>query len=214
MSASTPSSDLALILSQYRVMTYHNLETGKDEGIVFVKKDEDASTGELIRWTGQSEADPNNNLPVTTTSTASSSTSTKPIVTSPSSRSSGLKCAGTSPSTSQKSYKKPNEERSDQIPPVVVNCQLGGEKSSGLNLGRNKLKLIKKSSSNKSDDSNRAKCKGIPSPSSNSTSSEEPQSSSKSMEVAIKTTIDHHITTPRLLPKAYVILTFPLLIVW
>ena len=35
------TADLASLLSQYRVMAYHNMETGKDEGLVFVKKGED-----------------------------------------------------------------------------------------------------------------------------------------------------------------------------
>ena len=52
MAVSSVTSDLASLLSQYRVMAYHNMETGKDEGLVFVKKGEDQSRGELIRWTG------------------------------------------------------------------------------------------------------------------------------------------------------------------
>ena len=106
---STPSSDLALILSQYRVMTYHNLETGQDEGLVFVKKEEDASTGELIRWTGHGASSLTNSGLSATSSTVVSSSTTQ-SVTLPSSRSSGPSCAETSPSTSQKSYEKPNED--------------------------------------------------------------------------------------------------------
>ena len=47
------TSDIATILSQYRMMIYHNLETDRDEGLVFVKLGEEDSTGELVRWTGE-----------------------------------------------------------------------------------------------------------------------------------------------------------------
>jgi len=101
MAMSSVTFDLASLLSQYRVMAYHNLETGKDEGLVFVKKGEDQSTGKLIRWTGG-----DNNPPETgTPSIASSSTSTPPA-SSPCSRPVS-ECAGTTPSTSQRQYSNP-----------------------------------------------------------------------------------------------------------
>jgi len=200
---STPSSDLALILSQYRVMTYHNLETGQDEGLVFVKKEEDASTGELIRWTGHGATSLTNSGLSATSSTAVSS-STTPRVTLPSSRSSGPSCAETSPSTSQKSYKrpnedekrksndedvKPNEERDDNVLTGGEDGKIDKEKIKGLNSGRSKLKLQKKSS---------IKSSGVTAvvginqalPSSKSASFLQPTSCSKQTEVVTRSTND------------------------
>jgi len=113
---SSVSSDLASLLSQYRVMTYHNLETGVDEGLVFVKKDEDSNTGELIRWAG-GEGDSGHGdslpVPVITSTASSSSSSTATTVTAACSRLSGQgnkeRCnLETLPSTSHKKYQKPN----------------------------------------------------------------------------------------------------------
>ena len=94
---SSVTSDLASLLSQYRVMAYHNMETGKDEGLVFVKKGDDQRRGELIRWTG-GDNPPEPGTP----STASPSTSPPVSSPCPSKLTSG--CSGTTPSTSQKQY--------------------------------------------------------------------------------------------------------------
>eukprot|EP00092_Neocalanus_flemingeri_P037982 GFUD01041348.1.p1 GENE.GFUD01041348.1~~GFUD01041348.1.p1 ORF type:complete len:625 (+),score=166.02 GFUD01041348.1:48-1922(+) len=51
------TSDLVSLLTQYRVLAYHNQETGRDEGLVFVKLGEEDSTGQLVRFTGEN-ADP------------------------------------------------------------------------------------------------------------------------------------------------------------
>jgi len=102
MAVSSVTSDLASLLSQYRVMAYHNMETGKDEGLVFVKKGEDQSRGELIRWTGA-----DNTPEPGTPSTAPPSTSPPVSSPCPSKITSGY--AGTTPSTSQKQYFNNNE---------------------------------------------------------------------------------------------------------
>jgi len=94
MSVSSVTSDLASLLSQYRVMAYHNMETGKDEGLVFVKKGEDQSRGELIRWTG-------GNDPAESGTASTASPSTSPPVSSPCP---SKLISGTTPSTSQKQY--------------------------------------------------------------------------------------------------------------
>jgi len=116
---SSVSSDLTTLLSNYRVMAYHNLETGKDEGLVFVKKGDDTCSGELVRWSGESVPTPS---PVQVNYPQASSSSTFPCTPTPSVTSSsprpgrltstGSNCAGTSPSTSQKQYESNNNLQS------------------------------------------------------------------------------------------------------
>ena len=50
MSYNCVPSDLATLLSQYKVMTYHNLETGRDEGVLFVKLDRRGDQVDWRRW--------------------------------------------------------------------------------------------------------------------------------------------------------------------
>jgi len=75
MSTNCVPSDLATLLSQYKVMTYHNLDTGRDEGLVFVKLGEEDSTGELVRCTGgDGDHVPDFDTPPSTTSPVPPST--------------------------------------------------------------------------------------------------------------------------------------------
>eukprot|EP00092_Neocalanus_flemingeri_P037981 GFUD01041347.1.p1 GENE.GFUD01041347.1~~GFUD01041347.1.p1 ORF type:complete len:632 (-),score=146.28 GFUD01041347.1:108-2003(-) len=69
------TSDLVSLLTQYRVLAYHNLETDRDEGLVFVKLGEEDSTGQLVRFTGENDDPGLDSLPHV------SGVSTAPLVT-------------------------------------------------------------------------------------------------------------------------------------
>jgi len=47
--------DLCNLLSRYRLMAYHNIETRRDEGIVFVKRGKETTNGNLIKWNSEKD---------------------------------------------------------------------------------------------------------------------------------------------------------------
>jgi len=47
--------DLYNLLSRYRLMAYHNIETRRDEGIVFVERGKETTNGNLIKWNSEKD---------------------------------------------------------------------------------------------------------------------------------------------------------------
>eukprot|EP00092_Neocalanus_flemingeri_P082908 GFUD01103985.1.p1 GENE.GFUD01103985.1~~GFUD01103985.1.p1 ORF type:complete len:609 (+),score=153.99 GFUD01103985.1:52-1878(+) len=108
------TSDLVSLLTQYRVLAYHNLETDRDEGLVFVKLGEEDSTGQLVRFTGEN-ADPGlESLPHV------SAASTAPLVTT-----SPPTLASSPWSSTDHDLATPSQECAEEFQPIIQipHCQ-------------------------------------------------------------------------------------------
>jgi len=59
MDNSDIQNDLSEILSRYRMMAYHNLDTGRDEGVVFVEKGKETGNCQLVKWKSEDNSSKN-----------------------------------------------------------------------------------------------------------------------------------------------------------